>query len=281
MTARLMATDNYRAADGISQSDLKLFRSNPQLFNEYRIGKREKQPSTKSMEFGSAVDEFLLGSEKQEIFVIPTTVLTSNGQRRGKKWVEFEACHPGKLLTQEEYDEQQGYLDDIEANIRGHETANALVYGEGRVCHEQIAWECPYTGMLRKCELDIRHQNKILVDVKTAKDVTPDGFAQSVENFGYYIQAATYQEAIEELTGAPHVFYFVVIKNSPPYNVETYQLTGAWLEAGDDFNRTWMEKLKEAIAENSWRSSTHGDLCTIERPRWAAYRSMQEQQLSY
>ena len=94
-----MQPKKYRETKALSQSLLKDARSPRKFEARYITGTMEREP-TAAMDLGSLVDCMLLTpSELADYFVqIPDDVLTSNGQKRGKKWESFEEQHEGKTL---------------------------------------------------------------------------------------------------------------------------------------------------------------------------------------
>ena len=244
----------YRADPAISQSDLKAFDRNRQLYHETRHLKIwEPDPPNESMIFGNMVERWLLCGDKGDegIVKIPVTALSAAGQRRGKTWDAWkDRQHPDAvLLTPKEYDEKFFGLERIRANVDSHPLAKDMlsqeVIEESEV-HPRFKWTCPHTGMDRKAELDLwLPDERLIVDIKTAADVTPDGFANAAEAFGYAKQAVTYQEKMY----ADRVL-FIVIKNKKPYNVEVHELDEEWLVDAHDWNRDTMQELKRCTDEN-------------------------------
>ena len=76
----------YRNHYAVSQSDLKAFAKHRWRYHLQRTGKLPKPGPTEAQQFGTRVESMLRGDDCHEVIVIPPEVLTSNGQRRGKKW---------------------------------------------------------------------------------------------------------------------------------------------------------------------------------------------------
>jgi hypothetical protein len=83
-----------------------------------------------------------------------------------------------------------------------------------------------------KARLDIL-QDKFVADLKTTKDASEAGFAKSVGNFRYDIQAAFYGDVAGALAGVEHLpFLFACVETEAPYLTAEWDLTEDWIENG-------------------------------------------------
>jgi len=279
----------YLADPAISQSDLKAFDENPQLYYTRKRGLYPPWlPSTelkKKLDFGKLVERFLLHrGDDDGIIVIPGEVLGKGEKRNTNAWRAWRDEQPTDaiLLTSSEYKEKMHALQQIETNLREHKEAAKLLHG-GRA-HHRGKWVCPFTGLQRKCEIDwvFPENETLIVDIKTAADVRPDAFAMQAEKLGYAKQQATYEQCAADEWGASGFgegvdrFLFLAIRNTAPYNVEVHELSREWIDDAGEWNEKTMERLAKAIEDDNWQSRTHGSINVLNRPRVGKYRFEQE-----
>jgi len=267
-----MTQTEYRAHPAISQSDLKAYVANKLLYYEVRIAKtREPKPSTKQQQWGKDFEVFLRDQSSYPEFIPLPSHIT---QRRGTEWELYrqEVSSEIEILPPKEFEARKIHRDafnDAMKNVMRHPEAKPLVMDAK--WHSRHFWTCPYTGLDRKGELDIE-TNDVIVDVKTAADVSPEGFAAAAERFGYAVQLATYQEAALMKTGQHKPTIIVAIKNSEPYNVEVYKIDDAWIDEGHAFNASWMPRYKRSVENDDWlHSLSHKAAQILKRPRWGKY----------
>lgn len=278
-----MSQEKYHRHKAISQSGLKRFRSSPLDYYELHVARtRKPKVPTVQQQFGSRVEDFLRRRlTTDNVVIIPEDVLTSNGQKRGKKYDAFLAEQPEgvTLMTQKEYDAEFYALDKISQNVTRCESAKWLIEQTQSTANLKLFWDCPITGRRRRCELDgWIESSRHIIDIKTAADISPDGFAKAAASWGYHIQEATYREAVIQWTGyEPIEFFFVVIKNDEPYDVAVYWLHEEFVDIGHTFNREWMPRLDRAMREDNWHRPA--EPVRLDPPRWLRNATAQEDEL--
>ena len=262
----------YRDHPAVAQSDVKLAFENPMLFRNQRILKVTPPSSeTTQQAWGKACETAIkTKGHPTDVALIPSDVLNDQGHRKGSRWASFAAEHDGQvLLTQNELDALYGplgcYTQAIE-NIQSHKAAKALVYGRTkRSWNTKILWDCPRTGLERKAELDIILWNAgIICDIKTAYDPTPYAFRWAIKKWGYDIQASTYLEAIRALKGGEWRFAFVVIRNSPPYDVYVYEDTPEFLIWADHRAAQYLDRFLSYQQSGKWLPEGWGESVPLE-----------------
>ena len=93
-----------------------------------------------------------------------------------------------------------------------------------------IAWETQRGPGGIKCKLRAdmiwtTPTRRVVVDLKTTRDASPAGFAKSVANFGYHMQAAHYLDGVRNAFGGEVDFVIIAVENVAPYAVAVYRLT--------------------------------------------------------
>ena len=104
---------------------------------------------------------------------------------------------------------------------------------------------------------------KVVIDLKTTQDASPESFSRDVANYRYHLQAAFYLA----LTGAER-FILIAQEKEAPYAWRTYELDEATLNEGKRLMTEAVALYKNCLAFNSWPSYTK-DLTTISIPRYA------------
>ena len=114
---------------------------------------------------------------------------------------------------------------------------------------------------------------RILVDLKTTQDASPEGFSKAIGIYRYHVQCAWYSRGATICYGkAPEQFVFVAVENVAPYNIGVYTLGLAsrdegwtqadadlskykrWLESPNDIHRGYEDKIIE-LEIPSWNFS--------------------------
>lgn len=132
-----------------------------------------------------------------------------------------------------------------------------------------LFWQDETTGVTRRARLDWLRDNAA-VDLKTAADASPTGFAKAVATYSYHQQDDWYTEGVATLTGEVLPFLFLVVEKEPPHLVGVYQLDEEARAIGRDRNRRALDVYAECAATNTWPGySTDIELLTL--PRWATH----------
>lgn len=267
---------SYRDDPAFAQSDLKLFAQNRRLFYETKILRLwDNDRRTPSKEFGTLVDHWLFAP--QRLLDVPAEVLSKSGSRAGKAWQHFVKENPDRTYVMPE---QRVILDAMLESLKRHERVTRILFGDHEM-HSYVRrkWDCPHTGLERKCELDAwLPEQGFILDVKTCVDPTPVAFAEQVAKWGYHIQGATYcegQGVYEEV----NAYLLIAIRNEPPYDVELYELAAEWLAEGERWNERWMRRLASDLSESRWDPVTKDHTVILSRPRGYAQYAWDDSRL--
>lgn len=301
--AKLVADEGeaYHERDELSHSEFKLFVDNPEQFERVVLTREEKlafsSATVQSMDFGNKVEFALMHNRLPgNPVLIPREVLSKRKRaakwyddnhveydeenpehhvfaKSGKAWKAFEAEHDGDwLIHPDDWDREVTPIARACDQVKQHVKARGLLFGGG-VNHLAIVFACPFTGILLRCQLDWLSFTRYVVDLKTARDVTPKGFSTNAFNLGYHIQAAWYRYAVYSLIGENLPWVFVAVKNKAPFNVETFKASESFLQLGWDEWRENMLAIERSMKEGSFRTLTHGQLVELDPPFWAKPRT--------
>jgi len=144
-------------------------------------------------------------------------------------------------------------------------------------------WTDPRTGVQCKCRPDWVHGQRdgsvILVDVKTARDATPDGFARAIAQYGYHRQAAWYSRGYEAASGRRvHAFVFAVVPSEYPFIASACVLDEESMQQGADECDELVSVYAECTKSNTWPGHGSG-FQQVSLPVWA--KRSQEVEVSY
>ena len=131
-----------------------------------------------------------------------------------------------------------------------------------------LYWIDDTTGVTCRARIDWLHPN-VIVDVKSARDASPYGFAKACADYGYRESAAHYTKAVEALTGARLDFWLVVVEVAAPHMVAMYRFNESDLAYGDEQMRHALSIFAHGESTGDWPAYP-ADVQTLEMPRWAS-----------
>lgn len=198
---------------------------------------------------------YFLGSGKTKAEMIDW--LNAEGYKGGgwRSWEmvkqEWAENNPDRIvLSEDEWNKVHGMLTALMQN----KWASKLLWPEkGGKAEQTIYWVDEETGELCKVRPDFLRYDIIPVDLKSCNDATPEGFAKSVEAYGYDMQEQFYLDGIEAVTGKrPANMPFVVVEPEPPHLVAVYILDDSYKAIGKGLVRRALQTLKECRDKNEW-----------------------------
>lgn len=249
----------YHGELGVSKSDLDLIHRSPA---HYYASLTEPSESTVALKMGTAVHSAVLEPER---FEADYCVISGDKRKKEVKEKIAEAEESGKtILDLETYnavnDMRQGVLSSVIATkLLNGALKEHSIFGE----IDDVRVKCRPDGW--------RPEQKLLFDLKTTEDASPQGFARTVAKYRYYVQDAYYRHVVASVTGDDPdelTFIFIVVEKKPPYAVALYTLDElsklqGWVEARED-----LKTYREACETRVWRGYSPR-IETISLPRWA------------
>lgn len=182
---------------------------------------------------------------------------TKQGKEDAAAW--DEANQGKQVLT----DDQAESISAMAAAVRKNPYAKPILKG----CQNEVTGftRLP-NGKILKGRIDaVEFVNLYGVDVKSADDVSPAGFARAAANFRYDLQAHTYKK----LFGLDE-FVFIVVSKADPIEVAVYTLNEEFMEkAAADFDKAvarW-ERLHSITTPQSFTNDDN-PLITLAPPNW-------------
>lgn len=215
---RGLAEAEYRAADGIANSDLKHMEQSPAHYRAHMLAKGRPHKQTPAQIFGSVLHGALLEPERVLHVIRPEGLSFQTNE--GKAWRNSQTL---PILTEEE-----------DTQVRGARTA-ALSHPLcwpilAKADKEVSVWRtCEKTGLLLKGRLDLVFSDEtgrtVIADIKTCDDASE--FPRDARKWGYHRQAAYYVD----LLGAS-AFLFIAVEKTAPHGIRVFQLDEDSLDRG-------------------------------------------------
>ncbi len=242
----IISNEEYHSSEGISRSDIMLFKRSPRHFWHKKINPNYVKPEpSPEMRFGEAVHTALL--EPAEFG--NRYVVSEKFDRRTKQGkLDYEAMlekTKGKILLEQDDMEQ---IWNMEKELSRDSLISKVLTG-GKY-ENSIYWIDPDTQLLCKVRPDII-QDSYIGDYKTTRDASFEAFQRDLYNYGYYIQAAMIHEAYKHVLKREMTsFVYVAQEKVDPYLAALYQLDVAALEKGIEEFHKYLWLIKEATMTN-------------------------------
>jgi hypothetical protein len=261
----------------LSHGQLEDFRESvPGYHQRHVLGTIPAKESTGAMDLGTALHFAVLEPDKFLEYVVRLEV--KDFRTKAAQTARDEAEAAGKLaVTTGQWDQINAMRDAIFA----HSKARFALESDGPTEYA-IRWRDPLTGLWVRNLIDklvpsdgllgpdgLVHPD-ILVNLKTAADRSPEGFAKAVTNLGYHRSSALYVQGAREALGYESpTELFVVVGKEPPHEVACYILDAAALELGARQNAADMLDLAQRRASGDWSSRHAGLIETVVLSPWA------------
>lgn len=256
--------ENYELIDRANFSKIKLLKKSPAHFLASMLQRAEDD--TDALRIGRATHVAVLEPER----FLSAYAIWDGGTRRGDLWNKFQKQHEGlEILKEDHYQQVRAIADAVKADKHA---AKYLQNGSAEVTmlwtHKEPSNGVPGFDMKCKGRLDFGANAGAIVDLKTARDASPDGFSRAAWNLDYAVQAAFYRDGYAAAHGGELLPYVIVaVEKEPPYVVQVYRMPEQLLDMGRDAYRALLHRLNECRSTNSWPGYAAGPL-DLELPRW-------------
>ena len=259
---RGMSNDQYHAErSAVSSTQLKRMLTSPAHYLHYLHAPEE---SREAYLFGTVLHGRLLEPESFEarFFAEPKVNRTTKEGKALAEGFKIEAAgrtrFPADWMTQ---------IGGIVNNVESHEKARAiLAEGEAEVA---LAWVDSETGVKCKIKIDWWQGARLIADVKSAIDVTWDGFSKACARMHYALSAFMYCEGVRLFTGERPEWAFIACEKEAPNTVAVYRASNAFLQRGEQQFRRAVRNLAECHASGYYPPlQADGQWESIDLPRW-------------
>ncbi len=219
----------YSDKEFVSNSMLSLLNKSPQHLQRMFDGHKEETPA---LNFGKAFHSFVLEPEK---FIKEVSVFEGKA-RRGKVWEEFKKMNEGiTIITESEYNKIVSMRKSLCTPDKSYDFIENSKHEIANV------WEM--LGVKCKGKVDCVYNtddSKILIDVKTTQDSSPEVFRRSAYKYGYHRQAAFYIDGM----GADE-FWFAVVEKELPHRTGLYKASDEFLNNGREELIVLLDKYRQ------------------------------------
>ena len=269
-----LENEAYHALDALSASGLKLLRRSPaHYYGQVLDPDRPVREPSPAMAAGTLAHCAIL--EPQEVaarYVVKPDGLDMR-TKDGKAWAA-SLSGAQTVITAEQLQTAQRQAAAVRAlpeigelfNARGHAEVSAF-------------WTDSETGVQCKCRPDWVApvgDGVLLLDVKTAKDASPEGFARAVWNFGYHLQSSWYMDGYTRASGLPVLgFVFVAVESDHPHCAAAYVLDDDTLRQASAENARLLSLYSACRASGTWPGYPTG-VGILKMPPWARINETME-----
>jgi len=136
----------------------------------------------------------------------------------------FEKENDAKYLIDDVGVESWEVIQEMIASCKADKTITAIL--EKTDYQKSFVWQDPDTGLLCKTRPDLAvNRQKVIVDIKTDLDASPQAFFRKAANLDYPMQATMQIEGVEQSGYIDKVddYYWLVVEKVAPYNAQLYR----------------------------------------------------------
>lgn len=180
-------------------------------------------------------------------------------------WAQWDADNVGRrLLSGADYDRVQRMAD----SVRAHPVAAGLLVGGQR--EATFRWRDEATGLACKSRADLYLPGEYVMDLKSCRDASAEGFARAVASLKYDLQQAHYLDGVRACGDTVRWFVFLAVESTAPFVCQPYTLNAMGEERGWKLRSAAIAKQAEAVRNGKWAGYSDR-LLEINMPTWAYY----------
>lgn len=232
----------------LNRSPLHAWTAHPRLNPAYEPQER------KTFDIGRAAHRAVLGAGGDYV-AYPSEILASNGAastKEAKAWADEQRAAGRTPLKAEEVDQIGEIADAVQRRL-------ALMGISFDPARSELAALAEIDGVWCRAMFDNAPADKrVIYDLKTCEDASPDAVIRSVMTYGYDVQAAHYLDVWKAATGETRRFRFVFVEKAAPYEVAVVELHDAvddpadWMADARSKAREARRIWGECLAANVW-----------------------------
>lgn len=255
----------HALTDSVSKSWLDDIDLSPAICHARHLDPRRPAPKEKQgqLEGNLAHCAILEPTEFDKRYVVGPSV-----NRNTKVWKSFVEDNPDRIAIQvDQYDVAMWQAESVRSlpDIRV-----ALERGRAEV---SAFWTDPATGVKCRCRPDFVHEcgeaARVLLDVKTYSNASPDEFRRQAARKRYHVQDAFYSDGFALASDMDVLaFVFVAVETEWPYASNAMMLDGASRDQGrTDYARN-LVTFKRCTETGEWGGYSK-EISLITLPAWA------------
>lgn len=253
-----LSNEEYHSAPGISNSGLSTIAERTPA--HYKASLDKVRSPTPAMIAGTRLHSAVLEPElfTQCYAVAPKFNLRTNVGKADK--LAWEEANPNRTAISGDEYSQSMFIADV---LHGNAFVRELLRGGHN--ERSVFARDPVTGVLVKCRPDADTTitgRRVLSDLKSTEDASPEGFMWSAYRYGYFRQAPFYMDVCNAEGSEQSVdsFFFIAVEKTAPYAFIVYEAAPRFLQRGRDAYRTALNTYAECLASDTWPAydtSTH------------------------
>ena len=180
-------------------------------------------------------------------------------------WAAWDADNAGKImLSASDYDRVQGMAE----SARSHPIARGLLAGGDR--EVTFRWQDEETGIHAKCRADLYAAGEFLLDLKSCRDASPEGFARAVAAYQYDMQMQHYLSGIRANGDSIRWAVLLAIETEAPYVCQPHILDVRAEERGWNLRQKAIKRQAECLRTGRWPGYSDA-LNELALPAYAYY----------
>lgn len=254
-----MPEREYHSHKALSSTGARLILESPARFLYQQTHPRAPRAE---FDLGTAVHTKVLGTGSQ-VEVLDFPDWRTKAAQTARDDVRAEGRIP---MLQREY----APVNHMSEAVLSHPKARELFEQSGNAEASVFATD-PATGVDVRARFDFLPDFTVAdpwaVDLKTARDASPDGFARSCADYRYDIQQEWYDLTHTLSTGAYVPMKFVAVEKEPPYLVGVYELAREFAELGRKKVREALETYARCVESGEWPGYPT-DIDPLQPPSW-------------
>ena len=217
---------------------------------------------------------------------------TKAGQAEWDEFVSDCALKNLKIVDDSDFGKAMDYVDLVEGRtvLDDQDYADALACVQALNNHPEFAaimaqprrvevpFEFDLFGHRFKAKPDaIIDSMRLIVDIKTTDDASPDRWKWSAVDYGYHRQQIIYQQALWKDTRDDYRFIFAVVEKPKPSTrgipptVALYELDDATIEMGCDDTLGLVRDYERRTKENNWQQLYSDGIVPLRLPKRRVY----------
>ena len=250
----------------VSNSMLNVLARSPQEFYQRFVQcSWPEEESSRALALGSALHCKVLEPERfSDRYILAPRVDGRTKEGKAARAALAEAAGDRTIIDEETHELVSAMARAI---IDHDDAADLLAPGHGGIVERPILWGWNDASCAGTPDL-ICLDRRLIVDVKTTQDASPDAFATSLVKFGYHRQAAYYCRGVEEVYGETCRFVFVVVCSNRPHDVAVYELSMSAIDQGQAEVMSLLDEYKRRMESRDWKSAWSRGVIELSLPKW-------------
>ena len=265
-----MSNADYHASKAVSSTHLKTIASKSLAHYIHNLNNPITQ--TDALAFGAAYHKIILEPEtfEKEFFVIDDRQRPEPDKdyrtAKNRAWKQEQiAVNAGKtMISSWDYNVLKKMQEVIFNNLFTNDLIKSCTEIESSIFSE-----------INGVEVRVRpdgFNDKIIIDLKSTDDCSPDGFARSSASYFYHLQAAFYSDVVQHIDDKPRQFVIIAQEKTAPYVAQIYVIPDYVIAQGRHEYEAALEKLKNAYETGefpAYESKEKGGIRDLSLPNWA------------